>query len=133
MSTTKRDRVLPRPDAPALVALLLGVVSVVDSPAAVLGEARRVTRRLGVLDYCSTTGATLSTGGSHFLTVDDLAASVRDAGWTVAQTSDVTMPAPQRWTDASDALDVTPEASEMAVRQAIERGDLLPHVLVAER
>ncbi len=28
MSTTKRDRVRPRPDAPALVALLLGVAGV---------------------------------------------------------------------------------------------------------
>lgn len=51
------------------VALLLGVLSVVAHPAAVLNEAFRVADRLGVLDYCSATCSAVHVGGSTFVLV----------------------------------------------------------------
>jgi ubiquinone/menaquinone biosynthesis C-methylase UbiE len=115
------------------VSLLLGVVSVVARPDAVLAEAARVSRRLGVLDYCSTRGSDLSVGGSHFPTPDALASAVEAAGWTLRQATSVSTPPPESWSHAADEIDVPVEPDEAEVGRAIEAGDLVPHLLVAER
>jgi SAM-dependent methyltransferase len=115
------------------VALLLGVVSVVPDAVAVLSEARRVGRRLGLLDYCSTGRDEVEAGGSRFRSPDTLTALVTRAGWSVDEGSAVSVPAPQSWADAAEAIDVDPEPSEAQVIAAISDGSIAPFMLVASR
>lgn len=118
------------------VGLLLGVVSVVDDPLRTLAEARRVARRLGVLEYCAAGADTVHAGGSRFPGVDVLGDLLDAAGWMVDQSTVLTIDPPQRWVDAAEAAAVGVEvdeasASEREVGEAIERGDLVPHLFIA--
>ncbi|MGD9705810.1 MAG: class I SAM-dependent methyltransferase [Acidimicrobiia bacterium] len=119
------------------VALLLGVISVVDDAAAVLREARRVGARLGLLDYCSTNTAPVRAGGSEFRSSAALEAIVESAGWVVEQAVDLTLPAPASWDEAADAIDpdidAEASASEAEVVAAIEAGIIAPRMLIAAR
>jgi hypothetical protein len=115
------------------VALLLGVLSVVSCAEAALRETRRIARRVGVLEYCSTTGSTLALGGSEFVTANALRDQVRTTFGTVVEFAEVTLPAPRSWTAASAAIDVAPEPTERQVADAIQAGYLVPFVLHAAR
>ena len=118
-------------------ALLLGVLSVVDPPTTALDEARRVGRRLGVWDYCSTTGSPVHAGGSRFPTPSELARWLAATGWQVVGTLDQLGEPPAEWRAGADVSpdDVPDEAveSEAEVVAAIESGRLEPRVLVARR
>ena len=111
---------------------LLGVLSVVDDRSAALIEARRIGTTLGVLDYCSMTGREQHVGGSRFPTVDQLVTEVGDR-WSHLEWAMADQPAPESWTRAADRAQagVPRPASERAVAEAIEAGDLVPHVLAA--
>jgi len=126
---------LPFADAAFDIGLLLGVVSVVDDLGAVLRESARVANRLGVLDYCSTSSATVAAGGSTFRTPEGLAAAFRADGWVVDQIVSIDVPTPTPWGRAADAaqggVDVPP--SERAVAAAIESGRLGPQMVTARR
>jgi SAM-dependent methyltransferase len=115
------------------VALLLGVVSVVSDAVGVLSEARRVGRRLGLLDYCATRRRPVEAGGSQFVSPDALTALVTRAGWVIDQSNAVPVPAPQSWLDAADAIDVDVEPSEAEVIAAITERAIAPFMLVAQR
>lgn len=107
------------------VALLLGVVSVVDDRLAVIREARRVGARVGVLDYCSTTGSTLTAGGSDFPSAEQLAAEL-GAVWERVESVRVDAPTPDDWARAAERAQAgVPEPpSEREVAAAIEAGRL---------
>jgi len=113
--------------------LLLGVLSVVDTPTAVLVEARRVSRSLGVLEYCSTGTATVKAGGSSFLTEGALLRTIDESGWDVVQHSPVGIATPTTWSTAADLVTVEPTDSEQEVIDAIESGMIAPVVVVARR
>jgi SAM-dependent methyltransferase len=115
------------------VALLLGVVSVVSDAVDVLGEAHRVGRRLGLLDYCATRRGQVEAGGSRFVSSEALTGLVTRAGWVVDRIDAVPVPAPQSWLDAADSVDVEVEPSEAEVIAAIAEGAIAPFMLVAER
>lgn len=120
------------------VALVLGVLSVVAAPVTVAAEAARVARRVGVLEYCSTGAAPRTLGGSHFPTPDGLDAWLVAGGLAVVQRVAQPVPAPAGWQWAGAAHDPGPdhpgaEAAEREVVEAIERGDLVPHLVLAER
>jgi SAM-dependent methyltransferase len=115
------------------VVLLLGVLSVVDDPYRALCEAHRLAPRVGVLDYCSTDGTTRRVGGSTFRTSEALTALVREAGWSVTETSPVTIAAPRPWREVDDSVDVDAVPSEQAVVAAIDAGLLAPFMVLAER
>ena len=114
-------------------ALLLGVLSVVDDRRAVLSEAQRIAASVGVLDYCSTSDRSVRTGGSEFPSVDQLVGDVRASGWNVAEHANLTVPAPQTWTDAAEAIDVAEEPSERAVIDAIDEGRIAPVMVVGRK
>lgn len=122
---------VPLRDAAFDVALLLGVVSVVDDATAALREARRVGGHLGLLDYCSTSSRTVVAGGSRFPTADRLAELLAGTGWHIEQMEHVAVSAPLRWREAHDDIDVEPDPSEAEVIAAIEAGDLAPHMVAA--
>ena len=111
--------------------LLLGVLSVVDDRLATVGEAHRVGRCVGVLDYCSTTGATVAAGGSEFATADQLAAEIGTA-WEHVSTVRVDTPTPDDWARAAERAQAgVPEPpSEREVAEAIESGRLALYALV---
>ena len=115
------------------VALLLGVLSVVAHIDLVLSEAFRIARRLGVLDYCSTTGATIQAGGSTFVPASRLRNKVRAAGWDIVQMVEVTVPPPITWSDAAELIDVELEATETEVLDAINDGQIAPFMIQAAR
>lgn len=115
------------------VALLLGVLSTVDDRRAVLLEAARVAAGLGLLEYCATGDASAHVGGSVFPTERRLIDDVGAAGWRVRQHESLSLAPPATWADAADEVDVPEEASEAAVIEAIERGDIAPRLLVAHR
>lgn len=115
------------------VALLLGVLSVVDHTGRVLGEAFRIARRLGVFDYCSTTGTTVETGGSTFVPAERLRDQVAAAGWRIVEMVAVTVAPPTTWTDASESIDVEPETTETEVINAIHAGQIVPFMLQASQ
>ena len=119
------------------VALLLGVVSVVDDAAAALHEAPGVGTRLGLLDYCASGSGVVRAGGSEFRPSAALEAGVEAAGWDVVQAVDLTVPPPVSWDEAADALetDIGDEAraSEAEVAAAIEAGRIAPRLLIAVR
>lgn len=114
-------------------ALLLGVLSVVDDVMGVLREARRVGRRLGVLEYCSTTGTDVRAGGSRFPPAATLADKMASVGWLVEQSSPMPITAPRSWALAVDKVDVPATESENEVAAAIEAGSIEPHLMVASR
>jgi SAM-dependent methyltransferase len=115
------------------VGLLLGVLSVVPSPAAVLNEAGRVAQRLGVLEYCSTGHSAVRAGGSTFPTVDCLVDMLLVNGWQVEQHSPLGIATPVSWSAAADQVSVEPEPSEQEVVAAIADGRIAPVVAVAHR
>jgi ubiquinone/menaquinone biosynthesis C-methylase UbiE len=115
------------------VALLLGVLSVITHPELALAEALRIARRVGILDYCSTTGNAFTAGGSSFLPADELRRQVHTAGWRIVQFAPVTVPAPHTWTEAAESIDVQPAATEVEVIHAIESGQIAPVMLHAMR
>lgn len=115
------------------VALLLGVLSVVGRADLVLSEACRIAFRLGVFEYCSTTGAAVEAGGSTFVPAEHLRDQVRAAGWAIVQMVAVTVPPPTTWTDAVELIDVEPEATESEVIDAIHAGLIVPFLLLAAR
>lgn len=122
----------PVRDAAADVVLLLGVVSLVPDPIAALAEARRVDRRLGLIDYCSTGDAAVRAGGSTFPTPDQLAEWLRRGGFTVDAATDVDLAAPAPWQRAVDEYAPDTESSdEVEVRQVIEAGEVAPRMVVA--
>ncbi|MGE0881601.1 MAG: class I SAM-dependent methyltransferase [Acidimicrobiia bacterium] len=112
-------------------ALMLGVVSVVDDALRSLREARRVGRRLGVLDYCSTGPSTVTAGGSHFPTPARLKNMLAATGWSIDQAAPVAIDAPATWRDAVDRLAVEPARAEREVVAAIESGAIAPFMVVA--
>lgn len=124
---------LPFPDHHFDAALLLGVVSVAPEPMAALREARRIARRLGVIDYCSTTGATVHVGGSTFAPESTLREWVDAAGWSVGAAVAVDLPTPDPWSRAIAAIDdeVPSPSSEREVVRAVEDGQLDQRVLTA--
>lgn len=126
---------LPFPDAVFDIGLLLGVVSVVDGLDAVLREAGRVARRLGLLDYCSTSPATLDAGGSTFRTPQGLVEALGAGGWDVDQIVSIDVPTPTPWARAADAAQngVDMPSSEQEVAEAIESGLLVPRMVTARR
>lgn len=115
------------------VALLFGVLSVASRADVVLDETFRIARRLGLFDYCSTTGTAVRAGGSTFVSAERLSGQVRAAGWHVVQMAAVTVPPPVAWTDASESIDVEPEGTETEVINAIHAGRIVPFVLHATR
>jgi hypothetical protein len=120
------------------VALLLGVLSVVDAPETVASEAFRLAPRVAVIEYCSTGERPVDAGGSSFPTPDGLERLLASGGGTTSATVELTMPTPPRWLHAQDAFDATGDdaaaaSSEHAVQEAIEAGKLRPFVLVAQR
>jgi ubiquinone/menaquinone biosynthesis C-methylase UbiE len=114
-------------------ALLLGVLSVVAHWDLVLTEAFRVARRLGVLDYCSTTGTAVEAGGSTFVSAARLRDQVRATGWHIVGMAEVTTPAPTTWSEAAESIAVEPEATETEVLDAISDGRIVPFMLTATR
>lgn len=120
------------------VALVLGVLSVVAAPVTLAAEAARIAGRVGVLEYCSTAAGPRTFGGSHFPTPDGLDAWLVAGGLTVVQRVAQPVPAPAVWQWAEAVHDATPadsaaEAAESEVVAAVERGDLVPHLVLAER
>jgi SAM-dependent methyltransferase len=132
VAVASADRLPIRGDA-FDVGLLLGVLSVVERPEAVLAEARRVSRSLGVLEYCSTGDATIVAGGSSFTTADALLQMIDDSGWTIVQHSPVGIATPTTWSAAADRITVAPTASEQEVIGAVGSGTIAPFVVVARR
>lgn len=132
VAVASADRLPVRSDA-FDVGLLLGVLSVVESPASVLVEARRVSRSLGVLEYCSTGQATVSAGGSSFLTEDELLQTIDASGWETVQHSPLGIATPTTWSAAADRVTVEPTESEQEVIDAIESGRIAAVVMVARR
>lgn len=122
---------VPLRDGAVDVTLLLGVVSVVDDPTAALHEARRVSRRLGVLDYCSTRGSMFSAGGSHFPTPEHLGELLAQAGWSIEQIEHVAVDAPPRWREALAGIEVPADPAEDAVAGAIDAGAIAPFMVAA--
>ena len=119
------------------VALLLGVLSVLVKPEVALAEALRVAPRIGVWEFCSTTGRSLQAGGSTFPTVGELRAQLATAGWMVRDVLAQLPDPPAVWKAAgsNDVVGVPDAAvaSEREVSGAIEGGLLEPTVLVADR
>lgn len=120
------------------VALLLGVLSVVDTPEAVAAEGVRLAPTLAVIEYCSTGEGPVEAGGSTFPTRRELERLLASVGCAAAVTIELTMPTPPRWARAQEAFDATGEdaaaaASERAVQETIDAGDLRPVVVVARR
>ncbi len=126
------------------VALLLGVVSVVDDVNAVLVEARRIGTSLGVMDYCATASGSVKAGGSVFLPVDALQEALECAGWSVDQSTNFPTQAPNPWREAAkeatkraaaaadeDADDAA--GSQAEVVAAIEEGEIALHLICASR
>lgn len=111
--------------------LLLGVLPVLDDRLAAVREARRVGRRVGVLDYCSTTGAAVAAGGSSFVTADQLTAEIGGA-WEHVSAVRVDTPTPDAWARAAERAQAgVPEPpSEREVAEAIESGRLALYALV---
>lgn len=117
------------------VGLLLGVISVVDEPGAVLREVRRVAGRLGVLDYCSSTTAAAHAGGSTFPTPATLIDLCHAHGWSVSDGLTIDLLTPPPWKAATETAQrgvVVPDA-EREVVTAIEAGALAPFMLTAVR
>ncbi len=111
--------------------LLLGVLSVVDDRATVLREALRTGRRVGVLDYCSTSADTVHAGGSAFAPPEQLAGELRQL-WTHVDLVRVDAPTPAAWNQAAERAraGVPQPDSEREVVDAIESGRLTLHALV---
>lgn len=111
--------------------MLLGVLSVVDDRTSVVREARRVGRRVGVLDYCSASTETLCVGGSRFPSIDELTSELASA-WDQVSVMRVDGPTPASWDRAAErAHDGVPQpSSEREVVDAIEAGRLVAHALV---
>lgn len=111
--------------------LLLGVLPVLDDRLAAVREARRVGGTVGVLDYCSATGATVHAGGSSFVSADQLAAEI-GAAWEHVSVIRVDTPTPDAWARAAERAqaDVPEPASEREVVEAIEAGRLALYALV---
>jgi SAM-dependent methyltransferase len=121
------------------VALVLGVVSVVDDPVSVLTEAARLARAVAVIEYCGTRGAPVDAGGSRFPTPDELVELTARAGFEPRATTSITMPAPRRWSelqrevDAGEAGDGDSRRAERAIDELIGDGTLAPYALAARR
>ena len=111
--------------------LLLGVLSVVDDRAAVMCEARRIGRSVGILDYCSASAETAHVGGSRFPTADELAAEMESA-WGRIRVTRVDEPSPASWVEAAERAHagVPRPSSEVDVVDAIESGRLVAHAMV---
>lgn len=117
------------------VGLLLGVISVIDEPGAVLREVGRVAARLGVLDYCSSTSVEVHAGGSTFPTPEALIGLCQAHGWSVSDGLTIDVLTPPPWRAAAEAAQrgvVMPDA-EREVVAAIESGALTPFMLTAVR
>ena len=114
-------------------AVVLGVLSVVPDPVAVLREAARVARRLGVLEWCSTEAAAVRAGGSCFPTPDELDGWVGAAGWDVGQSVPFDVPVPSTWADAAARAEAAAPTTddEQEVADAIDGGRLRVQLLVA--
>jgi SAM-dependent methyltransferase len=114
--------------------LLLGVLSVVDDWTSVVREARRISRRVGVLEYCSASAETLCVGGSRFPTADGLAAELATA-WDEVRVLRVDEPSPASWDRAAERAHdgVQQPNSEREVVDAIESGKLVAYALVGRQ
>lgn len=121
------------------LALVLGVVSVVDDPAELLAEAARLAQMVAVLDYCGTRGRPVEAGGSRFLTPAQLSDVVERSGFRDCAAVAVTIPAPRRWSElqrecnADGAAAPTSSDAERTIEGLIEAGALAPYALVARR
>ena len=124
---------LPVQDDAFAVGLLLGVLSVVESPELALREARRVSGAMGVLEYCSTNDVTVHAGGSSFPPSAELIETIGHSGWRVVQHSPIGIDTPKSWSEGVDHVTVPPTASEQEVIDAVEAGRIAPFVVVAER
>ena len=112
--------------------LLLGVLSVMSDPGAALREAARLAGSLGVLEYCSTGADPVRAGGSIFPTRQGLCDWVASM-FRIDEVAAVSIDAPYRWVDASDAVDVDSDPDEGEVARAIDDGRIAPFMLVASR
>ena len=115
-------------------ALMLGTLSVLENPGVALGEAARVARKLGILDYCSTEPVAVRSGGSVFRTEAELVGMVSAQGWMVSQHCELTLPTPESWREvaaATDTSDAQRVPSEREVISAIGAQRIVPVVLVA--
>ena len=109
--------------------LVLGVVSVVDDPRALLAESRRLAPRLGLLEWCAAGGAAVEVAGSRFPTVDGLRALLDGAGWdVVAGPESPSLPAPPSWRRVEAPA---PTDEEDAVAAVIDDGAIHPRVVLA--
>lgn len=113
--------------------VVLGVLSVVDDPAAVLTEAARLAPLVGVLEWCSTEAGAVTAGGSRFPTPDELAAMIDGAGWQRTQSVDLDVPVPARWVEAAARADVGTSPDEAEVSEAVDAGRLRVRLAVAGR
>jgi hypothetical protein len=113
-------------------ALLLGVLSVMSDPRAALREAARLAGALGLLEYCSTGADPVRAGGSTFPTREGLCDSVASM-FQIDEFAAVSIDAPYRWLEASDAVHVASDPDEGEVARAIDDGRIAPFILVASR
>lgn len=119
---------MPLPSGRFDVALYLGVLSVVDMPAAVLTEGRRIADRLASIAYVSTSAEAVEAGGSRFLPVPDLTRLLRATGWEL-ETGPAApgLPPPPSWQSDGGAED----ADARAVLAAIGEGRIQAVVATA--
>ncbi len=120
------------------LALVLGVLSVVDAPGAIAREAARLAARAGVIEYCSTGTEPVHAGGSTFPTFAALAALLQEEGLEPSAAVEITMSTPPRWAAAQDRYDATDRdaaasRSEREVADAIAEQRLSPWAVVAHR
>lgn len=113
-------------------ALLLGVVSVMSDPRRALNEAARLAGSLGLLEYCSTGADPVRAGGSTFPTRHGLCDSVASM-FRIDEFAAVSIEAPYRWEEASNAVNVSSDPDEGEVAHAIDDGRIAPFMLVASR
>jgi len=120
---------LPFADSSFDVCWLLGVVSVVESISAVLGEVARVAPTFGAIAYVSTSAESVESGGSRFPSRAQLHGELRAAGWHLtAGPARPALPPPPTWQNAGQTLDR--DDDEQAVACEIADGRIEALVMV---
>ncbi|MEQ8843202.1 MAG: methyltransferase domain-containing protein [Acidimicrobiales bacterium] len=126
-----RGDALPACDDAFDACLLLGVLSVVDEPGAVLREVARVAPVLLSISYVSTSGIEERIGGSRFPSRAQLHHLFVTTGWSLdAGPAAPALPPPPTWQNGSL---VESEDDEIAVSQAIGEGRVEPLLLASTR
>lgn len=121
---------LPFPDDAFDATLILAVLSVVDDPVGVLGEAGRLAPVCGAIAYLATGAGAVRCGGSRFPTRDELGGWVDAAGLELlAGPAQLDLPPPPGWSD-DDASD---DRAEDEVTTAIDEGRIGPAAFIARR